>query len=70
MFTGIEFSMAQDGFTSDFMPVPGDPKGKVLATKTRVNALWSSLMSDKGKLSPLDITTPSILIPSQGRVGI
>jgi len=28
-------SMAQDGFTSDFMPVPGDPKGKVLATKTR-----------------------------------
>ena len=28
-------SMAQDGFTSDFMPVPGDPQGKVLATKTR-----------------------------------
>ena len=27
--------MAQDGFTSDFMSVPGDPQGKVLATKTR-----------------------------------
>jgi len=28
-------SMAQDGFTSDFMPVPDNLQGKLLATKTR-----------------------------------
>jgi len=28
-------SMAQDGFTSDFQPVPGDVSGVLLATKTR-----------------------------------